>query len=99
MREIHRNLHGGKGLIKSHTCTIRLFGNYVQFIKLTLDCGASIGMHAHPYNSEIYFTFNPCIRFSGLEDWTMFNFCKRGNTHGAINHSLDGCANIYAIKF
>ena len=99
LREIHRNLRGGKGIITTHTYVFWFFGRYVQFAILTFDCGSHIGWHDHLYQDEIYITFNRSIRFNQSEKWHFFNVCKSGQKHCANNLSFDFPANVYAIKF
>lgn len=98
MAEKHSNLRGGEGIVTTRTRILKIFGKKFRFIRLKLYPKASIGWHYHHFEKELYFTFSPHIRFNESKIWKLFNFCKNGNKHCAVNTSAK-YAKIYAIKF
>ena len=101
-REIHKNLRGGMGEVTTYTSVVRSFGFFGpkkgKFIILVLGPKASIGMHRHEKDSEIYVTLNRKIRFCRSKQWAMTNHCKRGNVHSAKNLG-NKKALIFAYKY
>ena len=101
-KEIHKNLRGGKGTVITYTGAVRRFivcGRSVgKFIILRLSPGATIGMHEHTDDSEIYMTLNRKIRFCGNKYWRFSNHCHKGQSHSAANEG-NKYARIFAVKY
>lgn len=93
--EVHESLRGGNGMVI--TRTISALG--MKFIRLDLDPKASIGLHTHDIDSELYISFNKNIRFCGDSKRKLWNLCKKGSTHSAENLSKGKTARIWAVKF
>lgn len=100
-QEKHECLRGGTGTVTTYTMVIRLpFAKYPagKFIILSLDPSASIGLHKHTCDSEVYVTFSRHIRFNGKKKWSFMNRCKRGMSHSAKNTCAAKKARIFAYK-
>ena len=97
IKERHENLRGGEGVIVTYTNIIFLKKRRVKIILMKMSPRATIGLHEHTEDSEIYMTMNRHVRF-GLKKKRFLNFCLKGRTHSASNQS-DYWATVFAIKF
>ena len=97
IKERHESLRGGDGVIITYTKIIFLKKRRVKWIVMKLSPRATIGLHEHTDDSEIYMTFNRNVRF-GLKKKPFLNLCTKGRTHSASNQS-DYWATVFAIKF
>ncbi len=84
--ELIPNMRDGKGTVKARRA---IFGD-VKIMKLTLEKGASIGLHLHDINCEVYYILSGTahVELDGKEEIVaagQAHFCPKGSEHTVCN--------------
>lgn len=93
-----QNLQGGTGTITCYTLVWFSRRPIKKISILRLEPLATIGMHEHIRDSEIYLTCNLNIILSEQKRWKPWEICRKGSSHFAKNNGHK-CAWILAIRY
>lgn len=104
--DIHNEFRGGKGSVRfEHFMDQEMAkGAGRLFVKTTIPPGASVGVHKHEGDSEVYFILEgkALVNDNGTEVEIGpgdINFCQDGSTHGIENIGATDLVYIAVILF